>query len=173
MKIGLVLSGGGARGIVHAGVLKALDEAGITPDVISATSSGAIIAALYAAGHSPDSILALIKSTNLIRHLRPVRGRGGFFSPFALEKLLRPHFKEDDFNTLKIPVVVNATNVNTGTIDYFKSGPLISAIAASSAVPLIFKPVTIQGKSYMDGGVLNNLPVEPLHKPRGFYTRRT
>jgi NTE family protein len=161
-KIGLVLSGGGARGIAHAGVLKALDEAGFKFDRISATSAGAIIGALYAYGYKPDDILRILKSTKLFNLVRVAFKSSGLLDITSLRRTFELYLGHDTFDDLDIPLVINAVDLMKGKTRYFDEGPLVSAILASSAVPIIFKPVAINGVLYIDGGIQNNLPVEPL-----------
>ncbi|MEJ8801757.1 patatin-like phospholipase family protein [Pontibacter sp. H249] len=164
MRIGLALSGGGARGIAHLGVLKAFDELGVKVDMISGVSSGAIAGVLYAAGFTPDKILKLIKELSVFHIVRPSFGKVGFMHLEEVEKLycrhLGPHIKFEDLN---IPVVINATDMNEGVTVYYSSGELIKPLLASSAVPILYQPIQYQGKLLNDGGVLNNLPVDPLH----------
>jgi NTE family protein len=163
MKIGFALSGGGARGIAHLGVLKALDELGIKPAIFSGVSSGAIASVFYAAGYKPDEIFKLIKELSLYRIVRPALGFGGLLHLDEVEKLYRTHLGENaTFEDLNIPVIICATEINEGVSIYFSTGELISPLIASSAVPILYKPVAYQKKLLCDGGLLNNLPIEPL-----------
>ena len=159
--IGIALSGGGARGISHLGVLKALNEANIYPDIISGTSAGAIIGALYSAGHSPDDCLKIVKETNVLSVFSPSFSWKGLLRIDKLGKILKDYLPTT-FEELKIPMTVAATDINEGVIKYFSDGPLIPTILASSCIPVIFKPVIIEGASYVDGGILNNLPAEAI-----------
>lgn len=164
MRVGLALSGGGARGIAHLGVLKALDEQGVKISMISGVSSGAIAGVLYGYGYSPDEILKLIKELSVFHVMRPVFGKRGLLHMEEVEKLyfkyLGPNLRFED---LKIPVVVTATEMNEGVTAYFSSGEVIKPLLASSAVPILYQPVNFNGKTLSDGGLLNNLPLEPLH----------
>ncbi len=162
MKFGYVLSGGGARGIAHLGVIKALEENDIRPAAISGTSAGAIIGAFYAQGYSPGEILKIISGTKLYKILRPSFNLKGLISLEKSYSFFRKFFKEDTYESLAIPLFATAVNVKTGSVNYFSSGQLIRTLFASSAIPVIFNPVNIEGELYIDGGVLNNLPVEPL-----------
>ncbi|GAB3531564.1 patatin-like phospholipase family protein [Pontibacter brevis] len=164
MRIGLALSGGGARGIAHLGVLKALDELGIKISMISGVSSGAIAGVLYAYGYSPDEILKMIKELSIFKIMRPTFGNAGLLHLEEVEKLYRSHLGQNAcFEDLKIPVVIGTTDMNEGINVYFSSGELIKPLIATSAVPILYKPVEYKGKLLNDGGLLNNLPVEPLH----------
>jgi NTE family protein len=162
MKIGLVLSGGGARGIAHLGVLKAFDEAGIQISAISGTSAGAIAGALYANGYTPEEILEIIISTNFFKLIRPAISKTGILKMGPAESIYRKYLPHNDFAKLKIPLTVAATDLKRGETMLFNSGDLIRAVMASSCIPVIFDPVEIDGEMYVDGGVLNNLPAEAL-----------
>lgn len=161
MKIGIVLSGGGIRGIAHLGVLKALSNYGIKFSHISGTSAGSIAGAFFAAGIDPEDGLEIFIKTKLWRHLRPA-GSLGLINIEKTSEILKFFFPEDQFEKLLIPLTVTAVNFSEGRIVYFNKGPLIRAVHASSCIPGIFKPIMIDGKMFVDGGVLNNFPVEPL-----------
>lgn len=162
MKIGIALSGGGARGIAHLGVLKALDEAGIEISAISGTSAGAIAGALYANGYDPEEVLNIIISTSFFRLIRPAISKTGILKMSPAEGIYRKYLPHNDFAKLKIPLTVAATDLKRGKTVFFNSGDLIKSVMASSCIPVIFDPVEIDGEFYVDGGVLNNLPAEPL-----------
>ncbi len=162
MKIGIVLSGGGVRGIAHLGVLKALSSAGITFSKISGASAGTIVGALFAQGVDPYEILQLFLKTRLLKYIRPSIGVSGLLSLKNTTPLFKEYLPHDSFSELKIPLVIAATNFSAGKLVYFSSGNLIEAIQASCAIPGVFKPIIINNDIYMDGGVLNNFPVEPL-----------
>jgi NTE family protein len=163
--LGYVMSGGGARGIAHVGVLKALDEAGIRPGIVSATSSGAIVGALYCAGLSPDAIMNVVRETKLIRWVRLKYAMGGILNIRVTRKIFEKYLLHDDFSQLHIPLVINATDVSKGNTVYFEEGSVIDAVQASSAVPVAFNPVVIDDCAYVDGGILNNMPAEVI-RPR-------
>ncbi len=162
MKTGLALSGGGARGFAHLGVMKGLLEQGFRFDVISGVSAGAIAGALYAEGHTPDDILRIFLTTRLFRYIRPAGSFRGFFRSDRMEKLCEKYLPHNSFEGLKLPLFVNATDIKEGEIVYFSEGPLIRPLLASGSIPVMFEPVNIGGRLLVDGGVLNNLPVEPL-----------
>ncbi|MCC9138223.1 patatin-like phospholipase family protein [Pontibacter silvestris] len=162
-QIGLALSGGGARGIAHLGVLKALDELGIKLSVISGVSSGAIAGVMYAAGFKPDEILKLIKELSVYNIMRPAF-KIGLMHLEEVEKLYIKHLGAGiKFEDLNIPVIVSATDMNEGITVYYSSGELIKPLLATSAVPILYKPVSFEGKLLNDGGLLNNLPLDPLY----------
>ncbi|MHA6249261.1 patatin-like phospholipase family protein [Pontibacter sp. CAU 1760] len=163
MRVGIALSGGGARGIAHLGVLKALDELGIRVSMISGVSSGAIAGVLYAYGFTPDEILSMIKELSVFKVMRPAFGKIGLMHLEEVEKLYMKHMGAHvRFEDLQIPVVVSTTEMNEGVNMYFSSGELIKPLLASSAVPILYKPVEFNGKLLNDGGLLNNLPLEQL-----------
>jgi NTE family protein len=162
MKIGVALSGGGARGISHLGVLEALEEYGIHPTYLSGVSAGAIVGALYAAGNKPWEILRFIVKTKIFKFFKPDTSLTGLLRIEATEKLYEQMLKENSFASLNIPLTVSATDIEYGEIVYFSEGELIKPLQASSCVPVLFAPVEINSRYYVDGGVLNNLPVEPL-----------
>ncbi len=162
MKIGLVLSGGGARGVAHLGVIKALEELSIQINIISGTSFGAVAGAFYADGYSPDDIFKLIVKTNLFKMVQPAINWRGLLSIEKTELLFDQYLTAKTFEELKLPLTVVATNVKKGKSKFFYSGALVKPILASACLPVIFKPVEIGNKLYIDGGILNNLPVEPL-----------
>ena len=162
MKIGLVLSGGGARGAAHIGVIKALEEEGIFATHISGTSAGAIVGGLYAAGISWPEILSFFKTITIFSANRYARNKPGFLNSVNFYDDLKTYFPEDNFNTLKKPLFVTAANIVDGTSKIFSKGQLIKPIIASASFPGVFTPTEINGEYYVDGGTLNNFPVEPL-----------
>ncbi len=160
--IGIALSGGGAKGLCHAGSLKALEEFGINPDVISGVSAGAIVAAFYADGYTPDEILELFSDVKFRSwtSLRLPTVSVFTIDPFVdfLKKNLRTKRIED----LKIPIRVVATNLDDGKSEVFTHGNLVDCVAASCSVPILFEPRVIDGKNYVDGGVLMNFPARVI-----------
>jgi NTE family protein len=161
-KIGISLSGGGSRGIVHIGILKAIDEAGIKISMVTGTSAGSIVGAFYCSGYSPDSIMEIIRETKLIKYVRPAISLAGLLKLETIIPIFRKYLKNDSFNALHIPLIVAATDVRQGKNAFLHDGELIKSVLASCAVPVIFEPIQLNGQVYIDGGILNNLPVEPL-----------
>jgi len=160
--IGIALSGGGARGFAHLGVLKALNEAGIFPDIVAGTSAGAIVGAFYCDGYTPDEIMKIMRSRSWLDYMRPYVSKTGLLSISGLQKILKENLRSRIFDELKIKLIVTATDYNNGKAVYFEKGDLIKTVIASASIPVIFKPVIIDGTTYCDGGVLDNLPVYPL-----------
>lgn len=160
--IGLTLSGGGMRGIAHIAVLKALEEYDLKPHIISGTSAGSIIGAFYSFGKTPEEMIEIVKKTTFFSRSYLRLSKNGIFSPNFILKLFRDYFPEDNFNILKIPIYVAATEMTYGIVDFFSEGELFRPLLASSSVPFVLSPVRIGEKLYVDGGVLDNLPIEPI-----------
>lgn len=161
-KTGLVLSGGGARGFAHLGLLQALNDAGVFPDVISGTSAGALAGVLYADGFSPKEILHMLNSGSRLDFLRPTLPREGLLQISGIIKILKTNLHAKTFEELKIPLFVTATDLNNGRAVYFSKGDLLNPVIASASIPVLFQPVVIDNISYVDGGVIDNMPIEPI-----------
>lgn len=195
-KIGLVLSGGGAKGMAHIGALKVIEEAGIQIDFIGGTSMGAIVGGLYASGYSASALDSIFRGTDfneIIQDNFP-RGNKTFYEkedseryaltlPFNNFKISFPkgissgqniynelvrlmyHVKDiEDFNELPIPFFCLATDVVSGSEVLLNKGFLPQAVLASGAFPSLFEPEEVGGKILIDGGVINNYPVEELRE---------
>jgi len=196
LKIGLALSGGGAKGFAHIGVLKVFKEEGIPINMISGTSMGSIIGSLYAIGYTPKQIEDIVLSTdwnilfNDSYRINPqnisnsVSSKDTYLITFPfnghklqlpsglidgqnismlLYRLMLPYHDVHDFTKLPIPFSAVATDLATGKAHTFTHGYLPDAVRASSAMPTIFKPVKIDGKTYIDGGISRNIPAEDVH----------
>ncbi len=163
-KLGLALSGGGARGFAHLGVYKAMEELGIKPDIISGTSAGAIAGALFASGHSAEESIQFFKNKKLLDFARPLVSKTGIMNMNGMAKRLSEFVRVDSFEKLQIPLVVTATDMNLATPTHFNSGKLIPRVIASCSIPIVFVPVTIDNHQYADGGVFMNLPVRPIRE---------
>ncbi|MCE7700210.1 MAG: patatin-like phospholipase family protein [Methanobacterium paludis] len=161
-KIGLVLSGGGAKGFAHAGVIQALEERGIRPDVIAGTSAGAIVGSLYADGYSPEEIITFFNKTSFSKFATLTRLKGGFFRIDNFKRALKSKLRAVNFEDLKIPMYINATDMIHGKNVFFNSGPLLDVVIASCSVPIVFEPEEIDHVPYSDGGLICNFPVEIL-----------
>ncbi|PRB05193.1 patatin [Chryseobacterium sp. MYb7] len=160
--IGLTLSGGGMRGIAHIAVLKALEEYNLKPQIISGTSAGSIIGAFYSFGKTPDEMMEIVRQTSFFSRSSLKLSKNGIFSSNFILKLFKDYFPEDNFSILEIPVYIAATEMTQGIVDFFSEGELFGPLLASSSVPFILPPVRIGEKIYVDGGVLDNLPIEPI-----------
>jgi NTE family protein len=160
--VGYALSGGGARGIAHLGVLKFLDEMGVKPIAISGASAGAIVGALYAAGQAPEQILEEIKKASFFGWTNIGWRKDAVFSMDSLRKLLVKLIGDQTFDALPIRLFVATTDILKGNSVIFSSGKISDYVIASSSIPGVFEPVKIDSHVLVDGGVLNNFPVEPL-----------
>lgn len=164
-KLGLVLGGGGCRGIGHIGVLKAFEELGVKFDCIAGTSFGSIIGSLYAMGKSADEIAEIIKG---IKKKEITHGSIPFLKPAKserLEELLNKIYGDIMvFSEMKIPLSIVCTDLKTGKEVDFDYGNVARAVAGSCAVPGIFTPVVHEGMHLVDGGLRNNVPVDVARK---------
>lgn len=164
INIGLVLSGGGMRGAAHIGAIKALEEHNIYPTCIAGTSAGAVIGGLYAHGYNCDEMLHFFKTIQLLDYKKYAINKPGFIDSGKYYKFFKKKFPEDSFSVLKKNLFITTTNITDGVLQVFSDGELIKPILASSAFPGLFSPVKIKDKLYIDGGVLNNFPVELIKK---------
>ena len=157
--IGLALGGGGARGFSHIGVIKALEAAGIEPDIITGSSSGAVIAALYAAGHNGqdlESIAIDLKRDDLVDFA--LFGRGWVLGE-ALQDFVNRMVKNRPIEGLRRPFAVVATAAKSGRMTVFNRGDTGVAVRASASVPNLFVPPVINGEEFIDGGLTSPVPV--------------
>jgi NTE family protein len=157
MNVGLVLGGGGARGLAHIGVLRALEEHDHRPAAIAACSIGGIIGALIAAGHGWRHVLDLASTFPGVYF--GIGGKGGLLSTKGMEKALRDELPAR-FEDLEVPMKVTAVDVQAGKLAVLEEGPLLPALRASSALPGILSPTKLGDRYLVDGGLLNNLPVD-------------
>lgn len=162
MNIGLVLSGGGVRGAAHIGAIKALEEYGIYSTHIAGTSAGAIVGALYAHGYSHDEMMRFFKKVQILDFKKYARNKPGFIDSEKYYEIFNKYFPVDDFSSLKKNLIITATDILNGTLRAFSSGELIKPIIASATFPGVFAPIQIDDSYYIDGGTLNNFPVEYL-----------
>lgn len=163
-KFGIALSGGGARGIAHIGVLQALEEFGIKPQVVSGTSMGAIVGVFYAAGYSPKEMLKLLVDRKFHKMINWHRPFSGLIDIGQVEKVMAEIIGKDDFSSLKIPFYCAVTNLNSGLEEIKSQGKLFQWVVASASIPVVFEPQIIEGQTYVDGGLLNNLPAEAIRE---------
>lgn len=162
IKTGIALGGGGSRGFAHLGALKALEEKGIKPDVFSGTSAGSIVAALLAAKKTPDEIMEIMKDTKISDASKMTLKGNGFATLDNFGKELDEILMGMNFADLEHELYICASNLNTGKAEYINSGNIAKAVQASSSIPILFSPVEINGQLYVDGGLLDNVPVQPL-----------
>ena len=202
LRVGLVLSGGGALGVAHIGIIQAIEEAGLRIDYITGTSMGALVGGLYAIGYSSDQLMEIAQSNNFTelfldrknrRYISnyekildertiatfPISRRGidlpagiitGQNIYTYLSRLTWSTHGANDFNNFPIPFAAIGTDIETGEAEVFNSGYLPDALRASISLPSIFIPHEIDGRLYMDGGLIRNLPVEDAIKMGANYT---
>lgn len=195
-KIGVTLSGGGAKGLAHIGILQAIDSAGLKVDYITGTSMGSVVGGLYAAGYSGDTIETIARTLdwNLLFSTAPQINAISIeekdeFNKYAVEipfqhgkfklgkgiiegqelwlkfaELFQPVYNITDFNKLSIPFACIGTDLATGNAVVMDNGNIITCIRASMAIPAVFTPVQYDGKSLVDGGIVNNFPVVDAKK---------
>ncbi len=161
---GLVLSGGAARGFAHLGVIKFLQEEAINSEIVSGVSAGSIVGSLYCDGYEPEEILEIFEKSKIFEFVRVFFRKNALFSMSGLKKVLEQNLRAKKMEDLKKPLIIAATDIKKGETRYFSEGNLVERVIASSSIPVIFKPVKIEGSVYVDGGVTNNFPVEPLEK---------
>lgn len=162
MNIGLVLSGGGVRGAAHIGVIKAIEEFGLCPTHIAGTSAGAIVGALYSHGYNSEDMMSFLKRVQILDFKKYARNKPGFIDSEKYYSIFNEYFPVDDFSSLKKNLIITATDILEGTLRAFSSGELIKPIIASATFPGLFAPIKIDNSFYIDGGTLNNFPVELL-----------
>jgi NTE family protein len=158
----LALSGGGARGAYHLGVLHCLDEQNIEVKAICATSIGSIIAASYASGVSPKQQLELLKSKEIKKLFRFRWFNKSLFTIDMQAPILKKLVPVSKIEQLRIPLYITASDMQSGATKTFSSGEIHPICKASSALTPIFEPVSIDGSIYIDGGFKNHIPIEPL-----------
>ncbi len=161
-KVGIALGGGGARGFVHLGVLKALNEQGIIPEIIAGTSAGSLAGIFIADGKSPEETHELLKEKDLFGYSKIPWSTDGLLNLDGLKTLLENEISAERIEDLQIPLIVTVTNLNRGAVMYLAEGPLIESVIASASVPFIFTPIEMNGHKYADGGIVDNLPIKPL-----------
>jgi NTE family protein len=161
-RVGIALGGGGSRGFAHLGVIKALCEKGVVPTVFSGTSSGAIVSALLAAGKSADEIFAMMKQSKITDYINIGVPHNGFLALDQLKEQLDGFLGGASFDQLRWPLYVTVANLLTGEAEYLAAGNVAKAVQASASIPILFSPVEINNQWYVDGGLLDNVPVKPL-----------
>jgi len=160
--VGISLSGGAVRGIAHIGVLQALEEHNIYPEYISGASAGALVGVLYAADYRPEKILEVFKSSTVGKLFKVGLPMTGLSDNAYLIEVIKQYVEQDSFEALPKRLFVSLTNMTTGQYEIKSEGELYRVIAASAAIPVLFQGYRIGNELYADGGVLNNLPIEPL-----------
>lgn len=163
-KVGLALSGGGAWGLAHIGVLEVLEEKNIQIDMISGTSAGAIAGALYADGYTSDQMKEMVAELQWRDFLFPTLNSLGFFSISRVEDSLAERLSTQNIEDLPLEFYITVTDVDSGKALSYSRGPLAQLLAAAAAVPVLFEPVEYEDKLLADGGLSENLPVQVLRE---------
>ncbi|MDP3171849.1 MAG: patatin-like phospholipase family protein [Polaromonas sp.] len=161
VRIGLALGGGAARGFAHVGVIAALEEAGFKPSLVVGTSAGSLVAALYASGQTGAQLqqTALsLEEVAITDWMLPIFGRG-MFRGEALARYVNGLVADRRMENMVIPLGIVATDLHSGQAMLFQRGDTGTAVRASSAVPAVFVPVKINGREYVDGGLVSPVPV--------------
>jgi len=164
---GIVLSGGGALGLAHIGALQAFEEAEIEFSFISGASMGALVGAMYAYGYSPKDMIDIIEREKLYKNSKlfdcRLLNKKGITSHRKMSKILNRIFETNSFDSLPRFFALSMTNFIDLEVEYVFSGDqLKEKLMASAAIPAFFEVVELNEKLYVDGGVMNNLPIEPI-----------
>lgn len=161
-RLGVCLSGGGARGFAHIGAMRALREMGLVPDIIAGVSAGSVVAAFYSAGmlndYANDPLLNLFTDSKFRDFAEMHVPRESLFSLDRFKHRLEQMIPYRNIEELPIKTVIGATDIDQGIKKAFTEGPLAERIVASCSIPIVFEPVSIEGRRYVDGGVLHNMP---------------
>lgn len=157
-KIGVALSGGGVRGFAHVGALRALEDVGIRPDIIAGVSAGSVVASFYASGMTADEIFELFGKVDFNDFLQVDISKSGLLKLDKFRKFLAKNLPVDNIENLRIPTIIAATDIDNQQEMPFTTGNIAERVTASCSIPLVFRPVKIDGSYYVDGGVMHNLP---------------
>lgn len=163
-KVALVLSGGSARGIAHLGVAKVLRREGFKFDLVVGTSIGSLVGAAYCLDIPMEDVERVALKTTAMDLLDITVSRMGLTEGNRLENIIQQVIKDRSFGDVKIPLAITAVDIETGEEVYFTSGDLIKTIKASCSLPGIFKPVELNGRSLIDGGMRQHFPTDIAKK---------
>ena len=161
-KVGVALGGGGAKGVAHIGVLKALEDVNIKVDYVAGTSVGAMVATMYAFNLSIETISNIARDLSLAQITTFKLNKTGFFSADPLKEILIEHLGDVKIEDAAIPLSIIATDLNTGEEVIFTQGSVADAVCASASIPGVYIPVTLNGRTLVDGGIVRNVPVQPV-----------
>jgi len=165
MKTGIALGGGGAKGLAHIGVIKVLEEHGIVPNIVSGTSIGALIGAMYVLLGDVRAVEAYalgFENSNLYPYLAPRPSSSGLISEKRIQAFLNEIFADKRFEDLERPFFCPAADIRRGLEVLFSHGSLQQAVRASISIPVLFKPVLLRKSYLVDGGLINPVPVDAL-----------
>ncbi len=163
-KIGYALSGGFIKGFAHLGVMQALLEHDIRPDIISGVSAGALAGVFCADGNEPHEVLQFFSHHKFMDLTSWSRNAAGLLKLDDFMDFLRSNLKAQKLEDLKTPLIVTATDLDHGTCVQFRTGDIAPRIAASCCMPVLFTPIRIGNTDYVDGGVFKNLPASVIRR---------
>lgn len=161
-KIGLALGGGGAKGVAHIGVLRAIENASVKPDYVAGTSVGAMVAAMYAFNISIDTITNIARDLTLAQITTFKLSKTGFFSADPLREILIEHLGEVNIEDASIPLAIVAADLITGEEVILTEGPVADAVCASASIPGVYIPMKLDGRTLVDGGIVQTVPVRAV-----------
>lgn len=162
--IGFALSGGFIKGFAHLGVMQALKEHDIEPNIVSGVSAGALVGAFYADGNEPYKVLDFFSGHKFQDLTKLVIPKRGLFDLCEFIDFLKSNLKAKNIEDLKIPLIITATDLDHGKSVHFKKGELATRVAASCCMPIMFSPVEVDNIHYVDGGIFMNLPVSTIRR---------
>lgn len=163
-QIGYALSGGFIKGFAHLGVMQALLEHGIRPDIISGVSAGALAGVFYADGNEPYKVLDYFSGHKFQDLTKLVIPKKGLFELSEFKDFLSSNLKATRLEDLQVPMIITATDLDHGRMVHFHKGEIAERVAASCCMPVMFSPVKIDGTYYVDGGLMMNLPVSTIRR---------
>lgn len=162
--IGFALSGGFIKGFAHLGVMQALLEHDIRPNILSGVSAGALAGVFYADGNEPHQVLQFFSGHKFQDLTKLVIPKKGLFDLCEFTDFLQSNLKAKKLEELQIPLIITATDLDHGRMVHFHRGAIAERVAASCCMPVMFAPVNIDGINYVDGGLMMNLPVSTLRR---------
>lgn len=162
--LGFALSGGFIKGFAHLGVMQALIEYDLRPEIISGVSAGALAGAFYADGNEPYKVLDFFSGHKFQDLTKIVLPKVGLFELTEFIDFLKSNLKSTNLEELPVPLIITATDLDHGKSTQFRTGSIAERVAASCCMPVLFAPIKIDGVHYVDGGVLMNLPVSTIRR---------
>jgi NTE family protein len=160
--LGLALGGGSVLGLAHVGALQALVENSIQPDILSGTSAGALAATLYAFDVPVETIMEEAYSLDWLRLAQPTLSARGLLTNERIESIIRKYVGDRKIEDASVPLLITATDISRGVPVVLDHGDVALAVRASCSIPGVFRPVEIEGRLLVDGGVTDNVPIRPL-----------
>lgn len=163
-QIGYALSGGFIKGFAHLGVMQALLEHDIKPEIISGVSAGALAGVFYADGNEPHEVLKYFSGHKFQDLTKLVIPKKGLFDLCEFIDFLKTNLRAKNLEELQIPLIITATDLDHGRMVHFHKGAIAERVAASCCMPILFAPVKIDGTHFVDGGLMQNLPVSTVRR---------